>query len=171
MKFSPQLLFIFFVQTCSVYSKAFSVPCDNSFNVTSDADNYRSLLQSEDSIIYDLTNVVTEADIDFDLSRCRQELMVIKEGIRKKDAWTFKRKCSILSVINKQIVKTLSKDFRKLLCFCFATLRALQRSRIRYGHVDVCCKDVWKREFHRRMLNSRSEMWKTQICMKFCSGD
>jgi hypothetical protein len=119
MKFSL-LIAIVFVQICSTYAEALSVSCDNRLNVSSGAGIYRSLLGSEESIIYDLTIAASEGDIDFDSSRCREELMLIKEGIREKDAWTFKRKCSISSVINKQIPKDIDKKTSGSVCFVIA---------------------------------------------------
>jgi hypothetical protein len=112
------LVSILAVQICSSYpAEASSVTCDNRCNISSGGEYYRSFLSLEESIIYDLTIAADEGDIAFASSPCRDELMMIKEGIRVKDAWAFKRKCSILSVINKQILKDIDKNTSGSVCF------------------------------------------------------
>lgn len=66
-----------------------SCECEKRYNTSNTADNYRKLLHLN-SIIYDLTNIAS--GIDFETNRCKEELMLIKEGVGKKDVWAFKRK-------------------------------------------------------------------------------
>lgn len=92
-----------------MYSEVFSVSCDNSSGISKGTENYHSFFHSN-SLLYELTNTVTKADIDFDSTRCREELLMIKEGIREKDVWTFRRKCSDPLIISKQITKTTDRN-------------------------------------------------------------
>lgn len=82
---------IIFLQICL----AFPEVCDNEscdrkqLNASNIADESYKLFITT-SIIYDLSNIVP--DIDFESTRCGKELMLIKEGVRKKELWALKRK-------------------------------------------------------------------------------
>jgi hypothetical protein len=99
------LLSSLLVQICSSNTEAICVTCNNRLNVSSNNGTYHSFFSVEESIVYDLTIAANDDDIAFFSRRCREELMLIKEGIRLKDIWAFKRKCSISAFINKQILK------------------------------------------------------------------
>lgn len=55
--------------------------------VSNSSENHRH--EFSHSIIYGLTNVVE----GFELDRCKKELLLIKEGVERKDIWALKRKC------------------------------------------------------------------------------
>lgn len=75
-------------------SLAFSEVCNNEscdknqLNIT-DGESYKFFITT--SIIYDLSNIVLGDDFE-STTRCGEELMLIKEGVRKKELWAFKRK-------------------------------------------------------------------------------
>lgn len=93
MKFN--LILTIFLHVYPATSEVFKEPCEceKRYNASNTADNYRKLLHLN-SIIYDLTNIAS--GIDFETNRCREELMVINEGVGKKDVWAFKRKFLLL---------------------------------------------------------------------------
>lgn len=84
------LLLTVFISVYPASSEVSEKSCEKekSHNASNTADNYGKLLHSY-SIIYELVNIAT--GIDFETARCKEELMVIKEGLRKKDVWAFKR--------------------------------------------------------------------------------
>lgn len=85
----PLLIAVFlFVYSASSEVSEKSREKEKSRNASNTADNYGKLLHSY-SIIYDLVNIAT--GIDFETARCKEELVKIKEGLGKKDVWTFKR--------------------------------------------------------------------------------
>lgn len=82
---------IIFLQICLVFSAVCNdESCDkNRLNISNTADeSYKFFITT--SIIYDLSNIVL--DIDSESTRCGEDLMLIKEGVRKKELWAFKRK-------------------------------------------------------------------------------
>lgn len=85
-------LFILLQTTCSVYSEV----CESSDTCNKGSNNTdsNSEILNSNSFIHHLVN--TAAGIDFDSSRCRHELSLIKEGIREKDLWASKRKLNSL---------------------------------------------------------------------------
>lgn len=80
------LLLTVFLSVYPASSEVSEKSCEKekSHNASNTADNYGKL-----STIYELVNIAT--GIDFETARCKEELMVIKEGLRKKDVWAFKR--------------------------------------------------------------------------------
>lgn len=82
-----RLLIFFYIlhQTrCLVYAEV----CESSEKGSNSTDDNSEILNSN-SFIHHLVNT---AGIDFDSSRCRHELSLIKEAIREKDLWASKRK-------------------------------------------------------------------------------
>lgn len=74
------VIIISILQICSVYS---------------DSDSRRQVeLLNSNSVIYELVNNVSDIGFESE-SRCKEELLLIKAGIRKKDVWAFKRKYQV----------------------------------------------------------------------------
>lgn len=90
-KMKISLILIIFLHICSARAKVSDESCDIRCRASNNTDNYHKHLHSN-SIIYGLANIA--ADIVFDSGRCRDDLMLIKEGIRRKFVWAFKRKYS-----------------------------------------------------------------------------
>lgn len=76
------LAFLIFLQICSANSKIHSESCEKSCF-------HRELFNSN-SVIDELVNKVSA--FAFESDRCKEELLLIKDGIRKKEIWAFKRK-------------------------------------------------------------------------------
>jgi hypothetical protein len=62
--------------------------CDSCFNASNSAD-YHKLL-SYNSIIYELAKLAS--DIDFESNKCKEEMLLIGEGIQRNEVWAFKSK-------------------------------------------------------------------------------
>lgn len=80
-----KILSIFLIVHQILYTRAGDA-CENCFD---DSVNYNKLLSSN-SIIYELTKTVN--DIDIESNKCKEELLLIGDGIRKNKVWAFKSK-------------------------------------------------------------------------------
>lgn len=78
---------VIILQICSVIGDS----CEKCHETSKAAVDSRVFLTSN-SIIYELTNIVPRVDFVVESDRCKGDLLAIKEGIRKKSLWTFKRK-------------------------------------------------------------------------------
>lgn len=78
-----------FLQIILIYFQVLSLKaqeiCDNCDENLTDSVNYHKILSSN-SIINELTKIVVNSDIN----QCKEELLLIGDGIRKQEVWAFK---------------------------------------------------------------------------------
>lgn len=78
---------VIILQICAVYSQT------NSDSTEKSSNSLQLELINSNSIINELVNNVS--DIGFLSDRCKKELLLIKEGIKKRDVWAFKSECQV----------------------------------------------------------------------------